>query len=425
MKVLIITLNAWSDTGSTGNTISNVFGDATDIQFANLYCRNEPINNNLCHTYYKITEDQIIKSLIGKKAGKSFELADSHQKTDIAFNPLSNGGLGNFLRKYRPTFLLFLRELVWLLPVWKNKGLRAWLKAYNPDIVYMHGHTNIYMHRIMEYCARVTGAKIVMFFGDDMYGRKTHSPVGYLYESLYRRRLRRSIAISSLLFGGSTKLCEEYSKLFHKEFHPMFKQCDLSGLQGKTTINNPITIVYAGNLLFGREDVICSLIEVLKKVNNLDLIYKLKLLIYSNTIPGSSSLKILNDGVNSVYMGCKPYSIICECMNKSDMSLFLESFNKENIKKTRLSFSTKIIDCMQSDSAMLAICPAQIASMDYVIKNSIGITATSMDEAYQVLKNICEHPQAILSSIDIKTAFATQHHTNKSKEYMNQIKAII
>ena len=81
MKVLIITLNAWSDTGSTGNTISNVFGDATDIQFANLYCRNEPINNNLCHTYYKITEDQIIKSLIGKKAGKSFELADPHQKT--------------------------------------------------------------------------------------------------------------------------------------------------------------------------------------------------------------------------------------------------------------------------------------------------------------------------------------------------------
>ena len=80
---------------------------------------------------------------------------------------------------------------------------------------------------------------------------------------------------------------------------------------------------------------------------------------------------------------------------------------------------------MQSDSAMLSIGPAQIASMDYVIKNNIGITATSMDEAYQVLKNICEHPQAILSSIDIKTAFATQHHTNKSKEYMNQIKAII
>lgn len=425
MRILVITLNAWNDTGSTGNTISNVFAGAEGVQFANLYCRDESINNKLCNNYYRITENQIIQGLLGKGVGTPFHLDMPVQSQNQSFNPLSNGGLGNFLRKYRPSSLMLARELIWALPLWKNKVLNAWLTDFGPDVIYMHGHANIYMHRIMEYCAKVTGAKVVMFYGDDMYGRKLFAPIGYLYETLYRRRLRRSVALASLLFGGSIKLCDEYAAIFGKKFVPMFKQCDLSGLRGKKHLNSPLTIVYAGNLLFGREKAMCELVEVIKRVNNQLTGNQLKLVIYSNTLPGKNSMSLLDDKVNSIYIGCKPYSEVCAAMNEADMSLFLESFENDNIKKTRLSFSTKIIDCMQSDSAMLAIGPSEIASMEYIRNNQLGLTATSMEEAYMVLCSICSNPQTILHSIKVKNLFANKHHVNTSNKYLQQIKGII
>lgn len=422
MKVLVITLNAWNDTGSTGNTISNIFSHADNIEFANLYCRNEKINNRICKKYFRLTEDQIINGLIGKQVGIPFELNEWSVLEKGGYNPLNNGKLGNFLRKYRPNSLMFLREVIWCLPNWKNFQLKKWLHEFNPDIIYMHGHANIYMHRIMEYCKIVTGAKVVLFFGDDMYGRKNKWPIGYCYETLYRHRLFRSIQLASLLFGGSIKLCKEYGSIFNRDFIPMFKQCNLSKLKSKTDTNTPLQIVYAGNLLFGREKTMCDFLQILKKVNEKYKKVKIQLLIYSNTQPSSENIQKLDDRHNSFFMGCKPYSEVCKALNDADMSLFLESFEQENIRKTRLSFSTKIIDCMQSDSAMLAIGPDNIASMEYIIENGIGLTATSLDATFSLLDSVVSAPQLILESIAQKTNFARKNHSATSKQYIEQIK---
>ena len=42
MKVLILTLNAWNSSNSTGNTISNLFSEISENdEVANIYCRND------------------------------------------------------------------------------------------------------------------------------------------------------------------------------------------------------------------------------------------------------------------------------------------------------------------------------------------------------------------------------------------------
>lgn len=426
MRILVVTLNAWNDSGSTGNTISNLLAGSEDLTIANLYCRNEPINNKLCTEYFQITEDQIIKSLYSyKTCGRHFvkDISDANNQT--AFNPLGYNKTGNFLRKNRPSILLFLREWLWFLPVWKNSKLDDFLINFNPDVIYMHGHANIYMHRVLDYCAKVTKAKVVLFFGDDMYGRKAKMPLFYIYETWFRKRLKKSIRQASLFFGGSLKLCEEYSVLFEKNFHPLFKQCDLTGIQENKSINNPIRIVYAGNMLFGREKILVTVAKAVCRVNTQGDGYKMQLIVYSNTQPAESSLEWLNKEKNTIFMGCKPYDEVCKALNESDLSLFVESFDKENIKKTRLSFSTKIIDCMQSNSAMLAIGPSNIASMEYIKNNSIGYTINNMNQMYEQLSHICKHPESILLYIKTKNEFAKQHHCNTSKKYVKQIKEIV
>ena len=425
MRILVLTLNAWNQSNSTGNTISNLFSKLNDNDaVANIYCRNEIIDNTICNKYFKITEKDILRSLfriqrcgnIVKYNGSNYEKDNLHIHTN---------SIKLFIKKHRFTTLLLLREFIWSIPVWKNNKLKSFVKEFAPDIIYMHGHYNLYMHKLLAYCQKISGAKVVMYWGDDMYGRKSYAPLSYLYESMLRKRFRKSISSSSLLLGGSLQLCDEYSKLFKKTFVPFFKECKRIGRNESKIIGKTISIVYAGNLLFGREEIIKQFVLAIKKVNSLDLAHNFKLKIYSNSQPSADSLAIINDTQNSFFLGCKPYPVICEELDKSDLALFIESFNKKNILSTRLSFSTKIIDCMQSTAAILAIGPNEIASIEYIKSNNLGYTITDVEDIVSRLTFLANNTDIINIINQRKADFAERFHTKTSVKALSQMRNII
>ena len=90
------------------------------------------------------------------------------------------------------------------------------------------------------------------------------------------------------------------------KFIPFFKECKQLCYDENKTISNPISIVYAGNLLFGREQMLVNLVKDIAKVNTKELNRQLLLKIYSNTSPSEESLVVLDDKKNSCFMGCKP-----------------------------------------------------------------------------------------------------------------------
>lgn len=425
MKILVITLNAWNLSNSTGNTISNLFCKlAAEDEVANVYCRNEKIDNDICKRYFKITESDILKNVFSsQRCGKVINKGSDIQTPGINTTKGGRGGM-SFFKKHRYTSFLLLRELIWAIPVWKNERLRGFVRDFAPDIIYMHGHDNLYMHRLLTYCQKITGAKVVMYWADDMYGRKRKAPLGYFYESLLRKCYRKSIGLSSLLFGGSLQLCEEYSNLFQKQFVPFFKECKQIRIDENKKVGTTLTIVYAGNLLFGRETIMVRFVKAISQVNNGSLSPRLCLKIFSNTIPSKESLLYIDDKKNSYYLGCKPYSEVCEEMDKSDMALFIESFDKKNIKSTRLSFSTKIIDCMQSTSAILAIGPKEIASIDYLSKNQLGYIITDVNELVQKLSYLTNHPEIVYTLNKKKVEFALKNHKNTSEKALAEIRKL-
>lgn len=425
MKILVLSLNAWNVCNSTGNTLSNLYSELgeTDV-VANIYCRDENIDNTICEHYYKITEKDIISNIITpKKCGKEFYY--NAENTHTVINKNTSQINYNLLRKYRFTSLLLLRELIWHIPVWKNRKLKHFLLSFNPDIIYMHGHYNCYMHRLLHYCNSITGAKVVMYWADDMYGRKSKAPLSFFYESLLRRRFRESILLSSLLLGGSLQLCDEYSRIFGKQFVPFFKECKRIQYDENKIIGNPLTIVYAGNLLFGREGIMVELVKAIARVNNQSLSHQFQLKVFSNTTPSVKSLAYLDDGQNSIFMGCRPYSEVCVEMDKSDLVLFIEAFDKKSIKSTRLSFSTKIIDCMQSTAGILAIGPAKIASIDYINKNNLGYVITDVTKIDNKLAYLADNSEMIKSMNKKKVEFAKRYHTNTSAKAITEIKNLI
>lgn len=423
MKILVITLNAWNLSNSTGNTISNLFSKLSESdEIANVYCRNEEIDNTICNRYFRVTESDILKNIFTpKQCGRII----SNDSVKLEKRDRSSINRETFFKNHRYTIFLLLREMIWAIPVWRNNKLKKFILEFSPDIIYMHGHYNLYMHWLLSYCKRITNARVVMYWADDMYGRKSINPLGFFYESLLRKRFKKSIKLSSLLFGGSLQLCKEYSCLFGKQFVPFFKECRQVRYDGNKAIGTPITIVYAGNLLFGREAIMVNLVKAIAKVNNRGSSNQLFLKIYSNTLPTKESLSYLDDKQNSIFLGCKPYHEICEEMDKSDMALFIESFEKRSILSTRLSFSTKIIDCMQSTAAILAIGPREIASIDYLRNNQLGYIITEIEELEDRLVYLTDHPEVIRTMNKKKAEFAIKNHTNTSERALSEIRRLI
>ena len=74
------------------------------------------------------------------------------------------------------------------------------------------------------------------------------------------------------------------------------------------------------------------------------------------------------------------YQGLIEKYRNSDVAVHVESFDLKNRLTTRLSFSTKIIDCMNSGCAILAIGPNSQAGMAYLKDNNAAICINNIKD---------------------------------------------
>lgn len=109
-------------------------------------------------------------------------------------------------------------------------------------------------------------------------------------------------------------------------------------------------------------------------------------------------------------MGRRPYEEIKTILHDADYVLQVESFEQEQIDYIHYSFSTKIIDCLQSGSAVLAIGPAGIASIEYLRKIEGVIVIDSIDNIWDVVSQAIEETDSIITNAEKIREFATAHH---------------
>ena len=82
MKILVVSYLPWNDDISVGNTLSNIFrGMDNQIEFANIYFRDDPPNNQLVKRYYHISESLLAKRILTRKyTGKEITLQSIKKK---------------------------------------------------------------------------------------------------------------------------------------------------------------------------------------------------------------------------------------------------------------------------------------------------------------------------------------------------------
>ena len=402
MRVLMISRNAWSDTNSIGNTLSNFFAGIENIEFASIYFRSADPNNRLCRKYYRVTEIEVLKKWFSpKRIGNSFSY-DCSVASDVTPAQKMESDAVKVIRKRNLRLAYWLSDRIWYSRKWQNENLSTFIEEFKPDLVFTFVKSAPQYYLTVKLLRERFNIPIFSWIADDEYTglakRKAKKEI---------RNLKYILSASAVVAGCSQEICKYYHTVFGCEATPLYKGCDLS-VPVKDYINKPLKIVYAGNLLYGRMDIISSVANILDRYDPKG--EKVSFEIYSNTALSPEEKKVFEEKPSVQYMGCKDYETIKQRLFSSDMVLHAESFEQEQIIKTKYSFSTKIIDCLQSGSVMLAIGPNELASIAYVKQISGAYVIDNKENLEEQLTAILDDRDSYAGRSKAIRVFAQENH---------------
>ena len=414
MRVLVISRNAWDDTNSVGNTLSNFFQNLKDVEFANIYFRSSKPNNNVCKRYYRITEFEVIKKWFApSKIGKEFLWTKEQGSKDSSISAIDEKKIIRLIHKYGIKTAYKISNRIWYSRKWLNTNLDKFIESFSPDLVVSFVKSAPQYFMTIKYLREKFHIPLFSWIADDEY--TTLSKNSQIREI---ENLEYILRESAVVRGCSEEICEYYNSVFGCKAVPLYKGCTLSARR-KTTTNNPIKIAYAGNLLYGRLDVIKKISEAIEKYTPES--YGVRFEIYSNT-PLSSEYQSYFDSTRyTEYMGQRDYEIIKQRLSESDIVLHAESFDNAQIIKTKYSFSTKIIDCLQCGSVLLAVGPSELSSIKYVKKIPGAFVIEKLDCLEKDLLSMLNETATFGERAEAIGAFAKSYHDESinSIELMN------
>lgn len=404
MRILVLTNSAWDDTYSSGNTLSNWFEGWEDTTYYNIYTRENLPNNNCCSSYLSISPLNIIKNIF--RPWRIGNLISNENRNEHSYksNALEATTV-NHLKGFKKLIVQLLVDFLYATGLWMNKRTKSFIKEANPDIVFLFSMSDAFRMVALGYIKKNTNAKIVQFIADDMFG--AYSDKYDLLNSLYKMRFPKLLGMADKIYGASPQLCASYQQLFNTKITPLYKGCSLN--PPKTTINNPLQIVYAGNLRFGREITLSKLASALAEINKDGV--KVKLSIYTNSFINDCTKNLVDIPGTSSLCGTLPYSEIKEKLKQADLVVHVESYEENQKKIVRYSFSTKIIDCLQSGTTLLVIGPKGIASVEYTRNIPGAVVIDDEKNILEILNKVVFNPLTLINKAISINKYAKENHS--------------
>ena len=394
MNILVFSEAAWDDKNSFGNTVSNFLcGDGwKEDHFCNFYARKQMPDNKVDASYYNLSAVDIVKGLLrGNIKGQRFTSDDIRSgKERTALDHEKEQRSIDKLHQNKNEFIYFGHEQIWRSRLWMNRYFKRFISENKPDILFAFATSSYILWPLIQYLKKYTHCKMVLLVADDVYGSMDHC--AWYRKGYLKRELKKCISAADKLYGISEEMSELYENRFGKPVTTLYKGCDLSQ-EPKRYVNHPLRFVYAGNLLWGREDTLAMVADALEKTNQDDL--KATLEIYTGAAITEQLQKKLNRGRSSQIMGARPYDDIKRIVHDADVVLHVESFEKQAMELVRYSFSTKIIDCLQSGNQVLGIGPAGIASINYLKKVDGALVVEDRGKVENTLTQLIQQGQTL------------------------------
>ena len=392
MNILVVSSMAWDDTNSIGNTFSNWFGGSEweKDQIFHLYLRNQKPNNTVCRHYYHFSVFDLADPR-KKKADVGDAFSGDFSLSELDATSKKEGKLIGKFHENPSEFVYYAIDQFYRHQKWKNEKLDRFIQEIHPDVVFLCVTDVSFLSPFVRYIRTVSDAGIVSYVPDDIYGQILNKP-GYRRKKL-AAEFQDVLEQSDLVLCASDPLKERYSRLFHKQMGTIYKGCSIPD-HWKEEAGNPFRLIYAGNLFYGRDQVILKLIDAIQRHNQKSN-QKFFLDICSSESVPEELVSHLNCENISAFQGRLPYNEVTAMIHAADASVIPESFEEENRLKTRYSFSTKIPESIMSGTNILAIGPGDISSMKFLSRLPFVYFCDDPQKIETMLDQISSDPEMI------------------------------
>jgi len=386
-RILIISGEAWREESNGGNVLNNLFSPLRDeFEFAQIYTNPALPSNKLCCKYFHLSEALMLKSVISRKSfGKKLEEKDYSSYGDYTVNNLYTSKGVLFLKKYFINVLYFFQNLLWHFSVWKSDALRNFVLEYEPDIIFAPLYSGLFIHKIDRYVSKLTRKKLISYVSDDVYTLRQFSisPFFWINRFILRKNVQKTSLYYSLLYTMTKEQKDEYEKKLKVQMKILKKVGDFEQMPHFKEPGTPIQLTYGGNLFYNRYRTLHQLFTAIKEINQDEK--KFQLNIYTQTPLTPDLKKLLHDGQNSFLFGKVSRDELMLKYEQSDIVLHVESFDLKQRLITRLSFSTKIVDLLNSARCILAICWSESSPYKYLKSEDAAICISDISTIKNVL----------------------------------------
>lgn len=409
LKVLIVSHNVISETNNMGKTLLSYFKAFNPEEVAEFYIQDKlPKNASVASSYFRITDREALKSVLGKKPGNEYCLTNSIPEGNDELK-----GAVESIRQYgrkKNALVYTIRNAVWSLAHWKTKELISWLKKVNPDVIFFMAGDYSFIYRIALDFKKILNKPLVVCCVDDYYlfNRNENSLLGRAQFNSYIRIVHRLMEESSFILTISDSMGLAYSELFNKDcrtLHTSAKKRECAHDTKRTKVG------YFGNLSFGRNK---QLTEMGKAIKGLEIPGINGIDVYS----GEKNPEILKDMTeeNGIYFHGEITAMgVAAKMDECIAVIHTESFDSKIRNIVRYSVSTKIADSLLNGPCLIAYGPDDVASIDYLKRNG---AAYVINEPNRLKERLCE----ILTKADLRdqiVARARELAANNHDETVN------
>lgn len=403
MNILIISYEAWRDTNNGGNVLSNIFASFSDANIAQVYCSGELPQNSVCRKYFQISDSMLLTGRKGKALDERDYSAGNDKMEDV---------VGNKVNKRRLQWLkdpaLLARELLWTLSRWKTPELEGFIHDFKPDLIFAPCYAYFHVSKLALYAKEVAGCPMISYISDDNYSLKQlrFSPSFWINRLITRKWIRRHFAACSLVYTMTDMQKKEYEAKLKRPMKVLCKSAEFTPRE--TAVGSPVRFIYAGGLYLNRWKVLAKLAEAIREINGTGL--RAELHIYSGSQLKARQVSRLHDGRHSFMHGAIPFDELTKRYREFDVAVHVEAFDLKNRLITRLSFSTKIIDCMNSGCAILAVGPSTQAGIAYLSHHDAAASVGDLRELPDTVRELVERSDTVLTYAEKAYQLGKRNH---------------
>lgn len=415
MRVLLLVSEPWRSDDSGGNTLDNFFNGMEGVEFAHIYNSDQMPRNTVCHRYFQLSEKESYRSFFTRKrVGRVLrpeEYSNNEPQKNTGKNPRSislKGRAIKFIKQIRPNSLLMIRQVLRRYSNWKTPELEAFVKEFDPDVIYAPCYASPFQLALTRHIKKMTGKNIVTWSADDCYSLRQFSlsPFFWLNRLWHRYCLRKTYPYYNEFYSISEEEAEELEPVVNRLREKSKMNCAplKIGILRKGVVvpetftprevHNPIKFIYAGGLYLNRHKSLIAIANTLRKLNSNGSV-KAELHIYTGSQLSDKDAALLNDGRSVYNHGLISPETLNKIYQDCDVAIHCESFDLKYRLMTRLSFSTKIIDCFQSGCAILAIAWKEHTGIKCLQRNDAAFCVTSVNDIEEAVTRIVENPELI------------------------------